>query len=272
MGYGHRKGIENKDIEYVDMHGHYGHWKFKDNRKETFEKMKRNGCQFIVECGCDLKSINNTIKLAQENDFIYASIGFFPHNVQELYKKNVREQFLQLLDEYKVVMIGECGFDFSRKGVSAKEQEKEFRWQIELAIDKKMPICIHSRDAEEDTIRVLNEYKKEKDFIPYIHSYSYGYDTAMKLQEMGAYFGCGGMLTYKRNEQLRYALRDIDEQYILFETDAPYLPPESLRGQINTALNIPQIANVLAGVREENPINLMQQATKNSYRLLSLEQ
>ena len=261
----------NKKREYIDMHGHYCNWQFNDNREKILQEMKQDGCELIVECGCNLKMLNKVYEFANTHNNVVASLGFFPHDVRDLYKKGIREKFLNMLDNEKVLMIGECGFDFSRSGCSIKEQEKEFRWQLELGIEKKMSVCIHSRDAEEDTLRVLREYKNEKDLTLYIHSYSYGYDTAMELEQLGAYFGCGGMLTYKRNEQLRYALRDIREDKILFETDAPYLPPETMRRSINTALNIPKIANVLAGVREEDPIELMKKAKDNSLRLLGLE-
>lgn len=263
MGYGHRKGAINiNNIKYADAHAHYICRQFNKDRDEIINKLHRNGCEYIIECGGSIRQNQKVIELSNSYNFIYTTLGYFPLDVRDLYIKGERDNFLKSIKEEKVRCIGEIGFDYSREGASPKEQEKEFRWQIETAIENNLPICVHSRDAKEDTLRVLREYFG---LLPiYIHSYCYDYDTAMELNENGIYFGCGGMLTYPNNKELRFALRDVNEDRIMFETDAPYLPPQPFRGQRCDSSMIIKTAEVLAGVREENPEKLLLKALKNT--------
>ena len=139
------------------------------------------------------------------------------------------------LEHPKILAIGEIGLDYFHDEQGKELQKEMFRKQLELAKELDLPVCIHSRDAEVDTLEVLKEFGKYKGVI---HCYAYGKETMKELTDLGYYFGVGGTSTYPRNEQLRAAVRRMPLDRIVLETDCPYLSPQAVRGKRNDSSNI----------------------------------
>ena len=155
-------------MQIIDTHAHYSHGKY-PNRLTLLPEMHYDGVDKIIDVGTNSKSINKTLQLISLFPFVYGGIGYFPSDVLELESNpQLIKDFSKLLNNNKIVYLGEIGLDYHWKTVEPKLQEKWFRKQIELAIEKDMPISIHSREAEKDTIRIIKDYPEIKSFIVFL--------------------------------------------------------------------------------------------------------
>lgn len=250
--------------KYIDTHAHYNVRQFKEDREELLERLQEK-VKYIINVGTNTKMNLETLQLLSLWDFIYGIIGFFPTDTWMLEKdlcKEADDNWLiltkQLLNQ-KVVGIGECGLDYHwncigprNNQIYGKEarniQEKWFRKQIELGIEMNLPICIHSRDAEADTIRILKDYPEATGVV---HCFSYGLKAAEFFLNHNFYLGVGGTSTYPRNDELREVIKRVPLNRILLETDAPYLSPQNHRRERNNSefivdviKNISQLKNM----------------------------
>jgi len=249
----------------IDTHAHYYHGKFNKNRDELMGQMKKD-VDVIINIGTNMVSNKKVLSMLDEYDYLYSMIGFFPNDVKELEDENNRKFFEQHIHDEKVIGIGEIGLDYHWDALPHDVQEKWFRYQIELAIKNNLPVSIHSRDAEADTLRILSDYAGKLKGV--IHCYSYGAESAKKYLKMGLYFGVGGTSTYKGNRETIEAIKMIPMKNILLETDAPYLSPEPVRRQINDSRNIIYVADNLAkmkGLKTQNILDVNAENVKNLF-------
>lgn len=238
---------------YIDSHAHYTSGRFNRDRAEVLKKVFENGVDKVIECGTNTQYINKVLKLANEYDNIYTVIGYFPTDTPELELPGIFENYVSLLDNKKVLGIGEIGLDYYHKS-DIEIQKKWFIKQLKLAKDMGLPVCIHSREAEQDTLNILKNNGKT---VGVIHCYSYGYKTMKELLKLGYYFGVGGTSTYLKNNLTREAIKAMPLDRILLETDAPYLTPEPYRRDRNDSTYIKFVIKELAklkGVSEDEII------------------
>jgi len=262
--YNNGSDIDKPDIsfciekKYIDSHCHYECGKFSKNRESILEKV-HECCEKIICVGTDISTNYSVVELTKGHDFVYGMVGFFPTKVYSLepeicskteYNMNT---FLSQLKEKKCVGLGEIGLDYNWdscgiiKGERAREyQKKWFEKQARIAIDMDIPVSIHSRDAEKDTIEII---KKLDGLTGVMHCFSYGPETARFLVESGLYLGIGGTSTYKSNENIRQAIKETPIENIILETDSPYLSPEPVRKHINDSSNIKYIIKNIADIK-----------------------
>lgn len=258
----------NTDKKYfiIDTHAHYNHKRYDGNKDLLLKSMKKD-IGAIINVGTNTKSIKETLKLIDKYDYLYGIIGYFPSDTPELFNEDTMKFLEESIRHNKIVGVGEIGLDYHWNKPSKDIQEKFLRYQLELAIANNLPVSIHSRDAEADTLKILKEY----DFCGVIHCYSYGLESAKEYVKKGLYLGIGGTSTYASNTQGRDVIKQTPLTQLVLETDAPYLTPVPFRWKINDSRYLTHVARVIAdikGVSVEEVINI---TTKNACDLFGLD-
>lgn len=250
-------------MKYTDTHTHYNHRLFNKDRKELLTKLLNEDVNNIIECGTDVHSNKNVIKLCEQYDAVYGTIGFFPTNTYELEKEGTLEELEKQLSHKKIIGIGEIGLDYYHKG-NPVQQKKWFIEQLKLAKKLQMPVCIHSRDAEADTLQIL---KNNGNMTGVIHCYAYGEKTMKELVKLGYYFGIGGTSTYKNNVELRKAIIDMPLNRIVLETDCPFLTPDTVRRERNDSSKIKYVIEELAKLKKVSYEDIVNASNENLKKL-----
>ena len=226
---------------FTDTHCHFEPQYF-DNYKSIIEKAYSNGINRLIASGCSMVGNEESIKLSNEFDNIYSTIGYHPDQAEIIGEEEMDVLENQIINNKdKVIGIGEIGLDYHYDGYNKENQIKLFRKQLELAVKYNLPVVIHSRDAVQDTIDVLKDYKLKG----VIHSFSGSFEVAKIYIGMGFKLGINGVVTFK-NCSLKDVLVKIEPSNIVLETDSPYLSPEPVRGTKNDSSNIIYIAQFIA--------------------------
>ena len=227
----------------------------------------------IINVGTNIIESKNCIALALHYKNMYATIGIHPNDITDEWKKDLStiERLLQKKSEHKIVGVGECGIDTHYPGYNLERQKDCFRAQIELALRYEVGLVVHSRDAADETLAILSDYKN--DLLPLrtvMHCFSYDASIATDVIAMGCVLGIGAPCTYPKNHELRSIITNNGLEHIVLETDAPFLPPQHLRGKQNSPEHIRTIAEFIAHLRSE-PLDLIAQiTTHNAQRLFNL--
>lgn len=257
-----------------ESHAHYDDRQFDVDRETLLENLPFQNVGVIVNVGSDIRSSKESITLAHQYDYIYAAIGVHPDEVDTM-KEADMEELSHMAKEDKVVAIGEIGLDYFRKeGNAYKSVQKEwFCRQLDLAKEIEKPVIIHSRDAAEDTIQILRDFRKENPQIEnpgVIHCYSYSPELAKEYVAMGFYIGIGGVVTFKNAKKLVETVAQIPLERILVETDSPYLCPEPNRGKRNDSSQIRYVMDRIADIRGITPEEVEKQTEMNARKMYRL--
>ena len=257
-----------------ESHAHYDDRQFDVDRETLLENLPFQNVGVIVNVGSDIRSSKESITLAHQYDYIYAAIGVHPDEVDTM-KEADMEDLSHMAKEDKVVAIGEIGLDYFRKeGNAYKSVQKEwFCRQLDLAKEIEKPVIIHSRDAAEDTIQILRDFRKENPQIEnpgVIHCYSYSPELAKEYVAMGFYIGIGGVVTFKNAKKLVETVAQIPLERILVETDSPYLCPEPNRGKRNDSSQIRYVIDRIADIRGIAPEEVEKQTEMNARKMYRL--
>ncbi len=257
-----------------ETHAHYDDEAFDKDRDELLQSMQENGIGTIVNVSAALHSIDATLAMTKKYPFVYGSAGVHPSEIKELTEENFLEMKEKAKDE-KIVAIGEIGLDYYWDDTQKEAQKYWFRKQLDLAVEMDLPVIIHSRDAAEDTMQILKEYKttlqkSEKSLNAVIHCYSYSAEMAEEFIKMGFYLGIGGVATFKNAKKLKEAIKKAPLTRLLLETDSPYLAPEPYRGKRNSSLYLREIAKAIADLKElevETVIEVTEKNAREFYRI-----
>ncbi len=240
---------------FTDTHCHILKEYYEDIDTVVREAEARGITKMIVN-GTNLATNLEVLSLAQNYKAIYAAIGYHPEDLADF-----REEDLNEIEENidKIVAIGEIGLDYHYEPCDRISQMKLFRRQLDIAQKYHKPVIVHSRDATEDTIKILKEYPEVTGSI---HCFSGSIETARIYIEMGYKLGFGGVLTFK-NAHLKDVLKKIPPSAILLETDSPYLSPEPVRGTANTPANISHIVDFISREISLSPEEISHITEKN---------
>lgn len=223
------------------------------------------GVTKILNVGTSLVESNNCIILSQRNSEVYAAIGIHPNDLTQHWKDDLKKlsSILDKKEELKIIGIGECGFDKHYPDYNILRQEDAFRAQIELALQHNLGLVVHTRDAPEETVRCLQEYRNQG-LRGTIHCFSEDLSFAQHAIDMGFVLGIGGTITYPKNDRLRSVVSAVGLDHIILETDAPFLPPQIIRGKQNHPRSIRIIAQYIAELLTVSPEMVAQTTSQNA--------
>lgn len=246
-------------MQYIDTHAHYTHRLFDKDREVLMETLLNEDVEYIVECGTDTHSNRRVIDFIKQHPKVYGVIGFFPTSTDQLECKENWNTFVNQLNNDKIIGIGEIGLDYYHKN-NPNQQKKWFIEQLKLAKKVGLPVCIHSRDAEKDTLDILKNNGKMNGVI---HCYSYGTKAMRELVKLGYYFGIGGTCTYKNNVELREAIKQMPLDRIVLETDCPYLTPAAIKHERNDSGKIRYVIEEIAKLKNITTDEVISATNKN---------
>ncbi len=225
----------------------------------------------IVNVGTSLIESINSIELAQAYSGVYATIGIHPNDATEFWPDDLAElsSFLISTTKSKIVAIGECGIDRHYPDYNLERQQDVFRAQIELALRYDLALVIHTRNAGDATLRILQEFK-HPNLRGTIHCFSEDEHFAHQAIDLGFVLGIGGIITYPKNTILHETIKKVGLDHIVLETDSPYLPPQIIRGKQNSPRYIHYIANYIAELLGTDFDTVARTTTANAQRIFGL--
>ncbi len=252
--------------KYIDTHCHLQFEDYDKDREEEIQKMKEYETLGIV-VGVDIASSKQAIKLAEENEHLFACVGVHP-----TYEEPNLDELENLVKHEKVVAIGECGMDFFRdkKEDVYEKQKKLFDYQIDLAIKYNKPLVIHARSAYKELFEILSERKKEAGdkLMVNMHFFGGNMDDAKNFIDLGFMLSFSGVITFARDydEVVRFA----PITHLLTETDSPYATPIPFRGKRNNPRFVSEVVTAITKIREDNFDDIQQVVFENACRFFKL--
>ena len=229
----------------------------------------------IINVGTSLEESTNCVELARTYTECFAAVGIHPNDAQESWHKELKEMESRWFknndykDFFKIVGIGEIGLDKHYPGYNLARQIDCFRAQIEWALQYNLPIIIHTRDAQDMTLKIIDEYKNDN-LRGVIHCFSEDQAFADEALRLGFKLGIGGTLTYPKSERLREVFKSVPLESIVLETDSPFLPPQIIRGKQNSPAQIKTIAEYVAELRGISFKEVAKSTTANAQALFNL--
>ena len=211
----------------VDTHCHL-YSEYYDDLDEIIDKIKKSGVRAIIVNGCDMRTNKEVLELVNKYDIVYGALGFHPTELDEFSDDDFRWLEEHVNDD-KIVAIGEIGLDYHYDNTDKEKQLYVFKRQLVIAKLYNKPVIVHSRDSIQDTYNIL----KESGCNGSIHCYSGSLEMAREFVKIGFCLGIGGVCTFKNAKNVVDVINNIDLEYILMETDSPYLTPEPHRGEKN---------------------------------------
>lgn len=247
---------------FIDTHTHLN--MLEGGVDEALKLARANNVKQFINIGTCADDHKMVLETAQKHyPFVFCTLGVHPHDAKDFEK--AKSFLIENLHHKEVVAVGEIGLDYFYKNSSEEEQRKAFREQIELSIENKLPIEIHTRDAEEDTISILNEYKGEvKGLIHCFTGTQWLADEALKL---GFNFSISGVVTFKNANDLREVVKSIPLDRLHTETDAPFLSPVPMRGKKNQPAFVIHTAEKIAELKQVSVEELIKQVQINTKNL-----
>lgn len=249
-----------------DSHAHYDDEAFSKDRDELLSELFNNTVCNVINVGADMKSSEESIKLANKYSQIYASVGAHPHCVSDL-PENYIEIFSILAKNKKVVAIGEMGLDYHYDTTPKDMQKKYFEEQLTLAQNLDLPAIIHTREATEDTLKILTKYKVKGT----VHCFSESVETLKEVLKIGMYISLGGAVTFKNARKSLEVAYEVPIERLLLETDAPYMTPVPFRGKRCDSSMIKYTAEKIAEIKGMSVEFLLEQTRTNAENLFLLK-
>ena len=250
----------------VDSHCHLNFPDFKDDFAQVLENARANQVGLLQTICTRMSEFDEIHALTQQYDEIYCSVGVHPCNVQEAPLVTV-EELLQAAQRPKVIGLGETGLDYFHDTSHIEKQKQSFRVHIEAARQTELPVIIHCRDAEEDTVEVLKEEMQKGAFKALIHCFTGTQWLADQVLLLGLSISLSGILTFKNANEIQSVAKNLPLDRVLVETDAPYLAPMPHRGKRNEPGYTRYTAEYLANLKEISLEDVAQQTTQNFFQL-----
>ena len=245
---------------YIDTHCHLSREDYDDIDK-VIEENKNANIDKIVVSGCSRESIEEVMDLKDRYDMVYVTIGYHPEYADTVTESDL-DYLKSLLGEKKVVGIGEICLDYHYTKENKDKQIWLFEEQLKIADAFNLPVVIHSRDATMDTINILKKYKVKG----IIHCFSGSLETANIYISMGFLLGIGGVVTFN-NSKLKDVVKEVPLEFIVLETDSPYLTPVPYRGKVNSSKYLEYIAKFISDIKNISVEELAEITSKNASSL-----
>lgn len=235
-------------MKVFESHAHYDDEKFDLDRDNIIQEIHKNGVERIISAGYSTESSKKAIELSKKYEFIYATCGISPNDIQGVKLENLDNIRLLAKENKKVVAIGEIGLDYYWNKENKEEQKKFFIKQVEIANELNLPIVIHTRDAIMDTINILkNKITCKRKGV--FHCCPLNIELVKEAIKLGFYISMAGPITFKNSKNAEEIIKYVPKDKILIETDSPYLAPEPVRGSRNNSSNLKFIVEKIATVK-----------------------
>jgi TatD DNase family protein len=253
----------------IDSHAHLDDLRYDTDRDNVLQRAQTAGIEAIVTIGCDLATSQAAVVLAHAHPNIFATIGVHPHEAKEI-GEGWYESFRSLAQHPKVVAYGEIGLDYHYDHSPREIQRQRFREQIHLARELALPLVIHTREAQEDTVMILRE-EGAVDVGGVFHCFSGDMWLAKDALDLGFYLSFSGVLTFKNATMLRDIAKTVPLDRLMVETDCPYLAPIPYRGKRNEPAYVQYVAETLAEIRGNGSVESVARATvENTKRVFRI--
>jgi TatD DNase family protein len=252
----------------VDSHCHLDFPEFTPELDAVVERAKEAGVGTLVSIGTTLAKFPDVRAVAERFDDVWCTVGIHPHEAEKELLGDAQPLTERALHE-KVVGIGETGLDYYYEHSPRAEQQQNFRAHIAAARTLALPLIVHTRDAEDDTIEILREEIGKGAFTGLIHCFTGTQTLARAALDLGFYISASGIATFKKSDELRAVLKDVPMNRLLVETDSPYLAPMPHRGKRNEPAFVAHTARTLAALKGEREQDFAAQTTANFFRLFT---
>ena len=253
-------------MNYFDIHSHLNFHKYDDDRDKVIANMKEEGVGTITVGTC-LATSKEALELAEAHAHLYACIGLHP--VDEKEKVFFESEFEKLVSHPKVVAIGETGLDYFHADEDDKDRQVEnFRAQIEFALKHDLPLMIHCREAYDDTLSILEEYK-DRGVRGNMHFFAGDIDIADRVLNLGFTISFTGVITF--TEEYKELVRYVPLERMMAETDAPFVAPAPMRGRRNEPAYVKYVYEAIAEIRGEGVKEIEQILTDNAQKFFRVE-
>ena len=217
----------------IDSHCHLNYEPMSLSLKETIDRANRDGVKYLLTISTEDKSYDKILNIVSNNKCVYGSYGIHPHEAKHHQSIKSEEIINKIKLNKKIIGIGESGLDFYYNHSDKKDQIKCFEEHIIAAQRTQLPLIVHTRNAEDETLEILKKKLIEKNLKILIHCFTGTKKFAFKLLDLGAYISASGVVTFKKSYDLANTFKEIPNERILVETDSPYLAPVPLRGKPN---------------------------------------
>jgi len=235
-------------MNFIDFHCHLDHKDFEGQRKKIIDECFNSGFSKIVTVAdpYEKESYERTFEVLEYNENILCMTAAHPHNADQ-YTSEIERKIIKLLENKRVIAVGEAGLDFHYNLSTPENQLKVFKRQINIAKEINMPLLIHSREAEKEILKTLEQMEFNLPVI--FHCYTGSMEDAKEILERGYYISISGIVTFKKSDYLREIVKILPINRIFYETDSPYLSPEPFRGKLNTPLRAKIVAEKISEIR-----------------------
>ncbi|MGL4797086.1 MAG: TatD family hydrolase [Paraclostridium sp.] len=253
-----------------DSHAHLNDEKFDEDREVLINSLKENGVELVLNPGACIETSKSSVELAKKYDFIYAAVGVHPHDVGNMTEEDIETLRKLATENDKVMAIGEIGLDYYYDTAPREDQKKWFKRQVELANELKLPIIIHDRDAHGDTFEIIKNVKNPE-IGCVLHCYSGNVELAKEYIKMGCYISIPGTVTFKNNKKTVEVVREIPLEYLLIETDSPYMAPVPHRGKRNDPSMVQFVADKIAQEKGISYETVCEATKENAKKLFNIK-
>ena len=251
---------------FFDTHAHYDDEAFDADREELLAAMPENGVGLILDPGCDVKSSERALALAGRFGHVYAAVGIHPEELSGLREGDL-ERIAELAKDPRCRAIGEIGLDYYWDASRKEEQKALFIRQLELALERDLPVIVHDREAHGDCLEIVSRFEGLRGVF---HCYSGSAEMAEQLLRRGWYLGFDGPVTYKNARKALEVLAICPPERMLIETDSPYLSPVPMRGKRNDSRNLQYVVRKIAEIKGMTEQQVAAVTEENGRRLFAI--
>ena len=251
----------------IDSHCHLTYEPMSSSLDETIKRAYNDDVKYLLTISTEDKSFKNILRIVENYNSVYGTYGIHPHEAKkhkEIKSSNIIEKVNM---NKKIIGIGESGLDFYYNHSEKKDQITSFLEHIDAAQKTNLPLIVHTRSAEEETLNILKESKMNKDFKILIHCFTGTKKFAFNLLDIGAYISASGVVTFKKSKELAETFKEIPLNRTLVETDSPYLAPEPLRGKPNEPSYITHTVKFLSELKNISYGQFSESTTQNFFNL-----
>lgn len=249
-----------------DTHSHYTDSAFDEDRDILLEQLQSKGVKYVMLAASSIEDSMKNSELCSKYDYIYASAGVHPESVDDTPADYIEKLEKIISSNPKMKAIGEIGLDYHYEGFNKEKQIEIFAEQLKLAKKLNLPVIVHSRDATEDTLKLLKEYRLKG----VLHCFSGSAETAKEVIKLGMYIGFTGVITFKNARKAIEALSVVPDDKLVLETDCPYMAPVPFRGKRCDSSMICYMAEKASEIKQKTPQEILDITCQNGLKLFEI--